>query len=227
MPNLQLLRKEEVSKSVYSFYFENIDFLEWKAGQYIQLFVPHEKPDSRGIKRFFSISSAPFEKKIVITTRIETENSSSFKKALNELKTGDTIECSQPNGKFIIEDLSRRIIFIAGGIGITPIRSILLDMFHNKKAFQADLLYANRDSDVAFKKEIEEIENSGDSFKIHYFVDPRFICEEELDKIYETYDDKIYYLSGPIKMIKAIEEIFHKKGVSKENIKTDYFPGYD
>lgn len=227
MLNLQLIRKEEISDNIYSFYFKNTDLLKWKAGQYIQLIIPHEQPDNRGIKRFFTISSAPFEETIVITTRIETVNSSSFKKALNELKSGSIIECSQPNGKFILEDLSIKIIFIAGGIGITPIRSILADMFHNRKLFKADLLYANRDADFAFKNEIEEISASMDNFKIHYFISPRRISEEELDKIYENYDSKIYYLSGPVNMIKAIEKIFYEKGVTKENIRTDYFPGYN
>jgi len=227
LPDLEFINKKEISNRIYSFYFKNTDALKWQAGQYIQLFIPHENPDNRGIKRFFTISSAPFEELIVITTRIEEKNSSTFKKALHKLKKGIIVECSQPNGKFVIEDLTRKNVFIAGGIGITPVRSILLDMVHNEKSFMADLLYANRDDDFAFKSELEKIENSCNSFKIYYFAAPNFIFEEELDKIYRSYDDKIYYLSGPINLVKAIETIFYKKGVTKENIKTDYFPGYD
>ena len=216
-----------IAKDVYSFYFQNLDFLKWRAGQYIQLFIPHDNADSRGIKRFFTISSAPFETDIVITTRIEPESSSTFKKAMLDLKIGYEAHCSEPKGKFIAEDLSREIIFIAGGIGITPIRAIILDLVHNQKKFQADLLYANRDTDFCFSNELEQAGSLSRSFKIYYFVPPKFICEEELDKIYETYEDKNYYLSGPINMIKAIEEIFYKKGITDKNIKTDYFPGYD
>ncbi|MDD3520962.1 MAG: FAD-dependent oxidoreductase [Actinomycetota bacterium] len=227
MPNLKLIKKEEIIKGIFSFHFNNIDSLKWQAGQYLQLIIPHENADNRGVKRFFTISSAPFEKRITITTRIETKKSSTFKKILSELKAGDIIECSQPKGKFLVEDLSRKILFIAGGIGITPVRSILMDLQYKEKSFQADLLYANRDNNIAFKNELEEIGNSKNNFRIYYFIAPESICEEELDKIYNDYNDKIIYLSGPINMIKAIEEIFYKKGVSKENIRTDYFPGYD
>jgi len=163
----------------------------------------------------------------MITTRIEAENSSTFKKALININPGDFLECSEPKGEFIIEDLSKKIIFIAGGIGITPMRSILLELVYEKKYFIADLLYANRDGNIVFKDELEEIKHFNKNFKIYNFIAPKIINEEELDSLYKEYGDVIFYLSGPINMIKVIENILYKKGVNKEYIKTDYFPGYD
>lgn len=227
MPKLKLMKKEEISRNVYSFTFQNTENLKWKAGQYLQIILPHQDPDDRGTKRFFTISSAPYEKVVMITTRIEVENSSTFKKALININVGDFLECSEPKGKFIVEDLSKKIIFIAGGIGITPMRSILLELVYEKKHFVADLLYANRDENIIFKDELEEIEHFNKHFRIYNFIAPRIINEDELDSIYKEYTDVIFYLSGPINMIKAIENILYKKGVIKEYIKTDYFPGYD
>lgn len=229
MPALKLIKKEEISGNIYSFSFQNINSLKWHAGQFLQILIPHQNPDDRGVKRFFTIASAPFEEIIMITTRIETENSSSFKKAMINLRAGDIVECNEPQGKFIVEpeDLTKKIVFIAGGIGITPIRSILLDINHKKESFKADLLYANRDDDLPFKKDLQNVENLNENFKIYYFIQPKFIVKEELDKLYKDYRDINFYLSGPINMIKAIANILYEKDISKDNIRTDYFPGYD
>ncbi len=215
-----------VADSTFSFYFENIDLPDWKAGQYIQLIVPHKKEDNRGHRRFFTISSAPFEKNITITTRIEQNDSSTYKKALNGLEAGQIVECSEARGGFLVEDTGKKLVFIAGGIGITPIRAILFNLVYNKALFHADLLYAGRSTSFAFKDELEQIKTEGHDLKIYYFVEPEIINEKVLGKIYKTFDEKIYYLSGPINMVKAIAEILHKKDILKENIKTDFFPGY-
>ena len=82
MPKLKLIKKEEISLGIYSFTFQNSENLRWEAGQFLQIVLPHKNPDDRGIKRFFTISSAPYEKVVMITTRIDVKNSSTFKKAL-------------------------------------------------------------------------------------------------------------------------------------------------
>jgi len=92
---------------------------------------PNDNPDNRGVTRYFTISSTPFEDFIMITTRI-SRPSSSFKESLTEMKIGGRITASGPDGDFTIDDLGKNYIFIAGGIGITPFRSILLQMDFEK-----------------------------------------------------------------------------------------------
>jgi ferredoxin-NADP reductase len=227
LPKLQFINKNMVADSTFSFNFKNIGLSDWQAGQFVQLVIPHKNPDNRGEKRFFTISSTPFEKNITITTRIEEAGASTYKKAFSELKAGQILECSEPTGGFLAEEFDKKLVFVAGGIGITPIRAILLNMTYNKILFHADLLYAGRNTSFAFKDELEHIKTEGHDLKIYYFIEPRIINEKELNKIYKTFDDKIFYLSGPINMVKAIEEVLSKKNVLKKNIKTDFFPGYD
>lgn len=227
MPKLKFINKNMVADSTFSFNFENIDLQGWKAGQYIQLVIPHKNADNRGEKRFFTISSAPFEKNVTITTRLEQNASSTFKNALKNLEAGQVVECSEAKGGFQVENTDKKLVFIAGGIGITPIRAILLNLVHKKALFHADLLYAGRNTSFAFKDELEQIKAEGQDLSIYYFIEPEIITEAVLEKIYKSFDKKDYYVSGPINMVKAIAETLYKKNISKENIKTDFFPGYN
>ncbi|MDD5658673.1 MAG: FAD-dependent oxidoreductase [Actinomycetota bacterium] len=226
MTLLKFIRKEKNAQNVYSFIFEAPDDFRWIAGQFIQITFPHDNPDSRGIKRFFSISSAPYEKKVMVTTRFDNQNGSSFKKAFYDITPGTFIESTLPKGKFIVDKKDKKIILIAGGIGITPIRSIIFDLDHDNNLKDIDLLYSNRDNDIAFKEEIENKRHNNFLFNIYYFISPILIREETLSKIYEVFPNCYAYVSGPPAMVKSITDILYSKGMTAENIKADYFPGY-
>lgn len=226
MVSLKFIRKIQNIPNVYSFIFEPPKDFNWVAGQFVQITVPHENPDNRGVKRFFSISSAPFEKNVMITTRFETENSSSFKKAFYIMKPETLIESTQAMGEFIVKKQDKKIIFAAGGIGMTPVRSIVMDLDYKNKLNNIDLLYTNRDNNILFKEDLENKQKNNSSFKIHYFINPVFICEETLNKIYDKLPDCRIYISGPPAMVKGITELFSSKGITKDYIRTDYFPGY-
>ena len=226
MVNLEFINKEKIAKDVYSFTFNYPSNFEWVAGQFIQITIPHDNADNRGIKRYFSIASAPSEKKIILATRIDLENSSSFKKALYNLAPKTIIESSLAKGQFIIQKKDKKIIFIAGGIGITPVRSIIMDLKYKNELENIDLLYSNKDSDIPFQNEIENLKAKNPSFNIYYFINPNMINEGSLNKIYEKFPDSYIYISGPPAMVSGISEIIISKGINKINIKTDYFPGY-
>ena len=226
MAFLKFIKKVRNAQNVFSFIFEAPDDFKWIAGQFIQVTFPHDNPDERGIKRFFSISSAPFEKNVMITTRFDNHNGSSFKKAFYDISAGSLVESTLPRGKFIAMKQDKKIIFIAGGIGITPVRSIILDLGYNHKLNNIDILYSNRDEDIPFKEEFENRKSESTFFNIYYFVNPVSICEETLNKIYDVFPDCYAYLSGPPAMIKNIADLLSSKGITEDNIKTDYFPGY-
>ncbi len=77
----------------------------------------------------------------MLTTRFAPK-SSSFKKALKNLRRGDAVEAHDLEGDFVMDDSKKTFVFIAGGIGITPFRAILLDLDYNKKPLNVQLLYA-------------------------------------------------------------------------------------
>jgi len=130
---------------------DNITTFKWKpekpvayeAGQFVEMTLAHPNSDGRGDKRWFTLSSAPTEPFLSITTKFFTEKSSSFKKALFALKPGNSAEINQPEGNFVLPtDPNLQLLFIAGGIGITPYHSMVrfLTDKHEKRTIK--LLYA-------------------------------------------------------------------------------------
>lgn len=223
---LKLVDKKPQTSEVESFIFEPETPISWNAGQFMVYRLDHENPDLRGKQRFFTISSAPFEKNIVITTHIEKKKSSSFKTALDNLKIGDFIEGKGPDGDFVIDDPNKNYVSIAGGIGITPFRSIILQLNHENKPLNIELLYANKTDDFAFRDELEEIADKYPSFKINYAISPQHIDQNLIKETVPDFQNKIFYISGPEKMVEDLTEIVKGIGIKEENIKQDFFPGY-
>lgn len=223
---LKLLSKRNETNGIKTFVFEPETPISWKTGQYLIYSLPHKNEDLRGKMRFFTISSSPFEKKPSITTRINKNKPSSFKKALNNLTIGDFIEAKGPDGDFVIEDVKQTHIFIAGGIGITPFISMIKQLNNDNSPINITLLYSNRNGDIAFKKKLDEIAIKHPELKIHYFISSGRIGEKEL-KNFVNDKKNIFYVSGPDPMVEAMTKLLEELGVAKESIKTDYFSGYD
>lgn len=229
---LTLFEKKQETKGVMSFKFKSDESIKWRSGQYMFYTLPNDNPDNRGVTRYFTISSAPFEKFIMLTTRIN-DQSSSFKKSLTNMSIGDTIEASGPDGNFTIDsDLigvehhNKNYVFIAGGIGVTPFRSILLDLDHKKLPVNVQLLYANSDNNIVFKDEFDSLIGKNPNFKIQYFISPARIDE----KTFSTFNSQLstlnFYISGPTKMVDEFSNMLKTLGVSEKNIKLDHFSGY-
>lgn len=222
---LKLIRKEKVVGDVTSFIFEPEERLNWKPGQYMHYLLPHDNEDDRGHERWFTNSAAPFEGHVMISTRI-FEQSSSFKKALDAMQPGDEIEADGPEGDFTVEDLDRNYIFIAGGIGITPFRSILYDAYNKGINLKVKLLYATRNHDISFKDEMDQFSANNPNMSIEYIVDPNIINQEILKARIGEVENPYVYVSGPKPMVKDLARELAELGLSKDNIKTDDFPGY-
>lgn len=224
---LTFIRKHKETDDVFSFFFKSNKPLTWRAGQYLFYTLPDSNTDERGVTRYFTISSAMFEKHVVITTRI-SKPSSTFKKDLLGMKKGDAIEVSGPDGDFTIDDPNKNYVFIAGGIGITPFRSILLDLEYRQKPINVQLLYSNRNGDIVFKKELESLAQRNSHFKIKYFISPQHIDEKVIQNQRPTANDQrpIFYVSGPESMVETFEKMLSDMRVDRKHIKLDHFPGY-
>ena len=225
---LTLFNKVPRTADITSFYFKPQIPVEWEAGQYMQFTLPHDNPDDRGTGRFFTISSAPFEENIMITTRFAGDASSTFKKALLKMEIGQSISALMAQGEFVVKDFTKSYVFIAGGIGITPFRSILLDLDFNNQLgnMEVSLFYSNRSNDIVFKEELDNLGLKNPILKVKYVISPE-ICDIELIKTAITdFQEKFYYISGPINMVRSIEDALGKAGVEDSRIKKDYFPGY-
>lgn len=212
---------------VESFFFDFPEPLSWKAGQYGHYVLHHEPTDDRGSDRWFTVSAAPFEKVIRITTRFTDDKGSSFKKVLRDLKIGKYIEISNLSGDFVIEDETLEYVFIAGGIGITPFRSILKEFDYQGKQFQVNLLYANKDQNILFKEELEELTKSNPNFAIHYIVSPEHIDESKIRQLVPDLQAPLFYVSGPESMVEELGNLLKTMGIDETKLKQDWFPGYE
>jgi ferredoxin-NADP reductase len=227
MVNLRLIDSKQLFPDVITFIFEPDQPLTWQPGQYMHYFFDHPNADERGPERWFTISAPPYENHITITTRFTDQKGSSFKKALKAMKPGDTIKAEGPGGKFVMADTSKKPILVAGGIGITPYHSMLLQMDHDGQEINADLLYANRDESFVFGDELEALAANHNNFKIYKFVGDRHIEEADL-KPYADDQNNVIYISGPEPMVEAFEEMLKEKlKVPEERVKLDFFPGYE
>lgn len=225
---LKFIEHKKEAGDAVSFIFEPQEVLSWVAGQFLVYHLPHENADVRGYQRFFTISSAPFEQHIMLTTRIFAENRSSFKEALIKLNEGELIDVKGPDGDFIVEDPNKNFVFIAGGIGITPYRSIILELAHKNEPLNIDLLYANKTYDFVFKDELENLTKTNPNFKINYIISPQHIDQTYIEEYVEDWQNKIFYVSGPEPMVEAFDKMLKEEmKLKEENVKTDYFPGYD
>ena len=223
---LKLVARKAESPGVTSFIFKPEEPLVWKAGQFLHYVLNHESTDDRGSDRWFTIASAPYEKHVLVTTRFASQKGSTFKKTLKALKVGGEIEVSDLDGDFIVSDARREYIFIAGGIGITPFRSILKQAEHEGKKLRVKLIYANRKTVAAYRKEFEAMAKRNRNLKIHYLFRPQRIDKQTIEELVPDLKKPLFYVSGPEPMVEAIGKMLQQIGVPKKRIKQDWFPGY-
>ncbi|MGI8637560.1 MAG: ferredoxin--NADP reductase, partial [Segetibacter sp.] len=180
---------------------------------------------SRGNRRSFTIASSPHEDQVKIGIKFY-EPSSEFKKSLLSLKSGSTIHASALSGEFVLpSDANKKLLFMAGGIGITPFRSMIKDLSLNKQKRDIVLFYfANESSEILYKNVWDEAKHYG--VKLVALTNKERLDETLLSKHAPDYKDRACYLSGPPPMVRGYEKMLRSLGVSLSAIKSDYFSGY-
>ena len=166
------------------------------------------------------------------------DKSSSFKKALLAMKKGDQIIASNLDGEFILSpDPSKSCVFIAGGIGITPFRSMIKYLLDKKLSRPITLLYSNKNKDeITFEDIFEEYKKAfglktvytlTDDVPLGWKVRKGYINEAMIKQEAPDYKNKLFFISGPQLMVQSFRKMLISMGVDKNTIKTDYFPGYE
>ncbi len=224
---------EAEAGNIKTFYFKPEQPVRYTAGQYTELHIPHKHPDKRGTKRWFTLSSSPEDEFLTITTKYAGDDkSSSFKKALFSLKPGTVLDMAEPMGDFVLPKLIQTpLVFVAGGIGITPFHSILKWLSDTVEERPIKLLYGVRTEDeIIFQ----------DTFRAAG-VEPTIVVSEPSDAwggecgslsaelilgLEKPSEDTLVYVSGPEPMVEALEKDLHKAGLDKSQIVTDAFPNY-
>lgn len=235
---LTLDRKEQVTPTVYDFIFTHShqDFT-FAPGQYVEWTLGHHSPDNRGNRRYFTLASSPTENEIHLGVKFY-EPASTFKRALSAMKPGDTIVASQLAGDFILpKDKHKKLAFIAGGVGITPFRSMIKYLTDTNDTRDAVLYYSVRTLDEAGFKPLFDEATQKIGLKAVYAVTvtddktpswcaPGFVDEKLIASQTPDYKERTFYISGPHVMVDATLKTLTKMGVPRTQIHTDFFPGF-
>lgn len=237
---LTLLETRQEAKGTKSFFWEPEKPVNYLAGQYFYFTLPTLKyPDPRGATRHFTLSSSPTEGNILRnTTRIRDE--SGYKKTLDELEIGSLIDGEGPNGEFILDENEKGSqVFLAGGIGITPFRSMIKYAADKGLNIPIHLIYSNSiPEEIAFKKELEEIVSKGSWFKLSMTVTKPEESKEDwtgltgrideslIKKLLTDIPNSTFWVCGPPPMVDAMEQTLGKLNISAGHVRSEKFTGY-
>lgn len=219
------------ARNVKSFRLEAGEGIGYKAGQFLCASLKNEKT----CRRYLSISSSPTEEGYIEFTKKITQ--SDFSKVLNNFKPGDTLIIQYPFGNFTLKGEDKKIAFLSGGIGITPIRSICKYATDKKLRTDIVLVYANRSiEDIVFKEDFDIMQKENPHLKVSHVLcepAPGFECiaglinARVIKNEVPDYAERKFYICGPPAMLEEMRRILTEElSLSGEDIITERFTGY-
>ncbi len=220
--------------SVVSFRFMSESPLDFLPGQFAKLIFDENDSQNKGLNKYLSFSSSPGKEYVEFTKRI---SGSDFSGRLQALKEGETILLQAPLGKCILKEEYRKIGFLIGGIGITPVISMAEYIADKNLDIDAVLLYSNRDmEEIAFKKELDSWQDSLQNFRVIYTLTDCDVQDNKClagrideDKIAKNVSDitgRIFFMFGPPRMVAAMKGLCLGAGCDENMLKTENFLGY-
>ena len=236
----RLSERHEVCEHTMAFQFEKPAAWTYKAGQFVDITLLNPpETDAEGNTRGFSISSAPEESTIMVTTRLRD---TAFKRVLRKMPLDSEVRIEGPFGNLTLhKNTGRPAVLLAGGIGITPFRSIIVSATKEKLARRIFLFYSNRrPEDSAFLQELQALETQNANFKLIATMteveksacpwrgEVGMIDHKMLDRHLKAWYSAgpIYYIAGPPQMVRDLQTMLTKAGVDSDDIRTEEFSGY-
>jgi ferredoxin-NADP reductase len=233
----QIKEKTEVAKGTLMVVFDllgrEVDFIP---GQYFWVELPDVGySDERGLRRHISIVTSPNERGVLgLATRVRD---SAFKRTLAEMPVGAEVDVEDPKGDLHLpEDTSKDYVFIAGGIGITVLRSMLKYIAEEDLPYRITLLYSNRDrASTAFFDELQELEQKIDGLELVFTMTDddgwdgesrRIDADFVRDHVGGDLASHTYIVSGPPGMVNGVADALEGEGVPEEQVIRSRFAGY-
>ncbi len=231
---LSYVGKRQLSPSSWEFEFQPAAPVKFEPGQFMELTLPHRRPDSRGWRRVFSIAAAPGDGAPVRFGIRLPEKSSSFKKALLALEPGAKVTGTSVGGDFLVPDDDSKLLLVAGGIGITPYISQLAHLTAAGAKRDIALVYAiGSKDDLAY---VDELKKAGCAVTVvsrekpaplpkgWNWVPSERMTGEQLMQAVPDAKDRHTFLSGPPGMVASLKSALRRSGARR--IHTDVFIGY-
>jgi ferredoxin-NADP reductase len=230
--------KEEIADGTVAFHFQKPGGFAFKAGQFgdFTLINPVET-DAEGNIRGFSLASAPYEVDLMLATRMRD---TAFKRVLRTMEIGTEVSLDAPYGSFTLHNNPRiPAVFLTGGIGVTPVRSIVLQAAYDNLPHKIFLFYSNRrPEDAAFLDELMEAQEKNPNYTFvgtmtemekstrKWDGETGYINKAMLEKYVDDLMRPIYYVAGPASMVTVMRKTLNEAGVDDDNIRTEEFSGY-
>jgi ferredoxin-NADP reductase/Na+-translocating ferredoxin:NAD+ oxidoreductase RnfD subunit len=234
---LRLKEKIQIAPDIVDFLFVPDRRFAFEPGQYMEWTLGHNDPDSRGNRRFFTLASSPTENVVRVGVKFYPE-SSTFKNSMWELDKRREIMASQLAGDFVLPENPRQpVVMIAGGIGITPFRSMIKYLLDTHQARPVTVFYSNRlANEIVYRDVFDRAVTELGINTVYTLTDPHRVPAGWWGKIghftpqmikaeVPNYMDHIFYISGPNTMVDATKKMLRKMRVPERQIKTDYFSG--
>jgi ferredoxin-NADP reductase len=230
--------RDSLCNGTTGLYFEKPDGFEFKPGQFANFTLDSAiATDAGGSTRSLSIASAPHEKDLIVAMRMRDTG---FKRAASTLPIGAPFLLEGPYGNLILHrDVARPAVFLAGGIGITPFRSMIRHATEVGSAHRIFLFYSiRRLEEAAFLGELREIQELNPRFKFiptithpgglpsHWCGELGHITGPMLAKWLPDFQVPIFYIAGPPGMVAGMRLILNEAGVSDDDIRAEEFAGY-
>ena len=235
---VKLKARDEIAAGTMAFHFEKPRGFSYKAGQFADytLINPPET-DAEGNTRGFSLASAPYEDDLMSATRMRD---TAFKRVLKTMPLGTKLTLDAPYGSFTLHNNAAiPAVFVTGGIGVTPVRSIVLQAIHDQVAHRIFVVDSNkRPEDAAFLNDLNKPHEKNPHYtfvgtmtameKSHreWHEETGHMTKAMLSKYIDDLTLPIYYIAGPQGMVAAMRKTLNESGVNDDNIRTEEFTGY-
>jgi ferredoxin-NADP reductase len=235
---VKLRKQEQVAEGTMAFCFDKPPGFEFAGGQSIDMtLIDPPETDAEGNTRAFSLAGAPHEPDLTVATRLRD---TAFKRTLRKLKPGAEVRIEGPFGSMTLHrKTSRPAVILAGGIGITPFRSMIAQSMKGETGHGIFLFYSNRrPEDAAFLPEFQELALQHNNLKLIATMtnldksqtvwtgETGYISVEMLMKYVPDLADPIYYVAGPPPLVAAMKDLLNEAGVDEDDINSEDFSGY-
>ncbi len=234
---LRLRERNRLSPDTYEFVFPAPPKFSFRPGQYMEWTFGHHHPDERGNRRYFTIASSPTEHNVRLAVKFD-KNSSTFKRAMMASTRDMSILASQVAGDFTLpDDPNQKCIFIAGGIGVTPFRSMIKYLLDQHQRRPITLFYASRSpGEFVYRDVFDRAQAELGIHTIYTITDSRNVpanwsgkvgrvTPEMIKTVVPDYRQCMFYISGPRGMVDSFKDSIHRLGADSLQIRTDYFAG--